>query len=105
MSNIEQIRQSVLFCYNVFMIDSAIHAKDFFLGNYDDCDKLNYNPDKPRLKEILWDNLDWIQHLYDIGKLRDTVLDNVVERHIKYTKKIKLNARRHNVKFRSIQII
>ena len=30
---------------------------------------------------------------------------NVVERHIKYTKKIKLNARRHNVKFRSIQII
>lgn len=28
-----------------------------------------------------------------------------VERHIKYTKKIKLNARRHNVKFRSIQII
>ena len=29
----------------------------------------------------------------------------VVERHIKYTKKIKLNARRHNVKFRSIQII
>lgn len=30
---------------------------------------------------------------------------NGVERHIKYTKKIKLNARRHNVKFRSIQII
>jgi len=59
------------------MIDSAIHAKDFFLGNYDDCDKLNYNPDKPRLKDILWDNLDWIQHLYDTGKLRDTVLDNV----------------------------
>lgn len=33
----------------------------------------------------------------------ETMLD--VERHIKYTKKIKLNARRHNVKFRSIQII
>lgn len=31
--------------------------------------------------------------------------DHIVERHIKYTKKIKLNARRHNVKFRSIQII
>ena len=59
------------------MIDSAIHAKDFFLGNYDDCDKLNYNPNKPRLKDILWDNLDWIQQLYDTGKLRDTVLDNV----------------------------
>ena len=32
-------------------------------------------------------------------------LEPGVERHIKYTKKIKLNARRHNVKFRSIQII
>ena len=32
-------------------------------------------------------------------------LHQAVERHIKYTKKIKLNARRHNVKFRSIQII
>ena len=31
--------------------------------------------------------------------------EHSVERHIKYTKKIKLNARRHNVKFRSIQII
>ena len=68
------------------MIDSAIHAKDFFLGNYDDCDKLNYNPNKPRLKDILWDNLD-------------------VERHIKYTKKIKLNAKRNIVKFNSIQFI
>ena len=33
------------------------------------------------------------------------ISDLPVERHIKYTKKIKLNARRHNVKFRSIQII
>lgn len=32
-------------------------------------------------------------------------IKELVERHIKYTKKIKLNARRHNVKFRSIQII
>ena len=74
MSNIEQIRQSVLFCYNVFMIDSAIHAKDFFLGNYDDCDKLNYNPDKPRLKDILWDNLDWI---HDNGTLKITKMDRL----------------------------
>lgn len=35
----------------------------------------------------------------------DDLLKHTVERHIKYTKKIKLNARRHNVKFRSIQII
>ena len=34
-----------------------------------------------------------------------SAMDYAVERHIKYTKKIKLNARRHNVKFRSIQII
>ena len=42
--------------------------------------------------------------------MKDTQIINFynnldVERHIKYTKKIKLNARRHNVKFRSIQII
>ncbi len=59
------------------MIDTAIHAKDFFVGNYDHCDKLNFDPDKPRIKDILWNNLDWIQSLYDCGKLRDSVLDNI----------------------------
>ena len=38
-------------------------------------------------------------------KEHDSLTIRGVERHIKYTKKIKLNARRHNVKFRSIQII
>ena len=37
--------------------------------------------------------------------LANGIPEALVERHIKYTKKIKLNARRHNVKFRSIQII
>lgn len=59
------------------MIDTTIHAKDFYVGNYDDCDKLNYDPSKPRIKSILWDNLDWIEELYCRGMLRDTVLDNV----------------------------
>lgn len=59
------------------MIDTAIHAKDFFIGNYDDCDKLNYNPNKVRIKTILLDYYPWIQALYNFGKLRDTVLDNV----------------------------
>ena len=59
------------------MIDTTIHAKDHFVGNYDNCDVLNYDPSKPRIKSILWDNLDWIESLYDHGMLRDTVLDNV----------------------------
>jgi hypothetical protein len=59
------------------MIDTTIHAKNFYVGNYDDCDKLNYDPSKPRIKSILWDNLDWIEELYNRGMLRDTVLDNV----------------------------
>ena len=50
------------------MIDTTIHAKDFYVGNYDDCDKLNYDPSKPRIKSILWDNLDWIEELYSRGK-------------------------------------
>ena len=61
----------------IVMMDTTIHAKDFYVGNYDDCDKLNYDPSKPRIKSILWDNLDWIEELYSRGKLRDTVLDNV----------------------------
>ena len=35
----------------------------------------------------------------------DSLVKQLVERHIKYTKKIKLNAKRNNVKFNSIQII
>lgn len=59
------------------MIDNTIHAKDNFIGNYDDCDKLNYNPNKIRLKTILWNNYDWILDLYHHNKLRETVIDNV----------------------------
>ena len=59
------------------MIDTTIHAKDNFIGNYDDCDKLNYNPNKIRLKTILWNNYDWILDLYHHNKLRETVIDNV----------------------------
>lgn len=59
------------------MIDTTIHARDNFIGNYDDFDKLNYNPNKPRIKDILWENYDWIMDLYNNKKLRDAVLDNV----------------------------
>ena len=64
-------------------------------------DKAKYDMDyqKSKMTRVtVWFNLD---------KDKDIIswLDKSVERHIKYTKKIKLNARRHNVKFRSIQII
>lgn len=48
--------------------------------------------------------LDLIKQRFDV-QLTEDEAGFIVERHIKYTKKIKLNARRHNVKFRSIQII
>lgn len=44
-------------------------------------------------------------HNQAVEKANENLYESAVERHIKYTKKIKLNARRHNVKFRSIQII
>ena len=55
-----------------------------------------------------WRKWKWIEILEPyVYALCDMHLEekHTVERHIKYTKKIKLNARRHNVKFRSIQII
>ena len=48
---------------------------------------------------------DFIDCSVDTGTCITEHFSIFVERHIKYTKKIKLNARRHNVKFRSIQII
>ena len=41
------------------------------------CDDINFDPNKPRIKALLWDNYDWIMELFEAGKLRPCVLDNV----------------------------
>lgn len=45
--------------------------------NVRDCDQRDYNPDKPRVKDILWNHYDWFVEMDKLGKARPTVLDNV----------------------------
>lgn len=36
-----------------------------------------YDPNKPRMKDILWNNLDWLEEIDNTGKARKVILDNV----------------------------
>ncbi|MBR2067770.1 MAG: hypothetical protein IJ875_05890, partial [Solobacterium sp.] len=40
-------------------------------------DVTNYDQDKPRIKDILWRHLDWLEEMDRTGKARPVVLDNV----------------------------
>lgn len=44
-----------------------------------DCDhyREHYNPHKARIKDIIWDHLDWINEQYELGNIRDCVLENL----------------------------
>ena len=58
------------------MIDTEFYTIEF----PDDllcCDDINYDPDKPRIKTILWDHYDWFVEMDETGKARPVVLDNV----------------------------
>ena len=66
---------------------------------------MDYRESIQQLRGTVYYNRRLIRVNQDIEVLRHQMTGLAVERHIKYTKKIKLNARRHNVKFRSIQII
>ena len=41
------------------------------------CDDTHYDPNKPRIKNILWENYDWLVEMDRLGKARKCVLDNV----------------------------
>ena len=61
------------------MIDQRFHnhVSAFKKILYDHSDTPYFDPDKPRIKDILWNNYDWIEKTYEKGRLRDAVLDNV----------------------------
>ena len=60
------------------MIDQRFHngSDEFKKINYE-ANKIFYDPDKPRIKDILWNHYDWIENTYNEGRLRDAILDNV----------------------------
>ena len=61
------------------MIDYGFYngISNFKKINYDHSDKIFYNPDKPRIKDILWKHYNWIINTYNEGRLRDSILDNI----------------------------
>ena len=36
-----------------------------------------YDPNKPRMKDILWNNLEWLEKLDEEGRARKVILDTV----------------------------
>lgn len=58
------------------MLDEALHTVYTYYGAYDS-DHKHYDPNKPRIKDIIWQNYDWIEDLSDDGKVRPCVFDNV----------------------------
>ena len=61
--------------YNVVMLDEKLYSDYPFYGAFDS-DHLNFDPNKPRIKDIVWNHIDWIRDMHKNGKLRDAVLDN-----------------------------
>lgn len=45
--------------------------------NVRDCDQRDYNPNKPRVKDIIWNHYDWFLKMDELGKARPTVLENI----------------------------
>ena len=60
------------------MIDYRFHngGDEFKKINYE-ANKVFYDPDKPRIKDILWKHYDWLEKTYEEGRIRDAILDNV----------------------------
>lgn len=73
--NIEQIRK-VLLIYNLAMLDENLYTT-YPRNGVLTCDDVNYNPDKARIKDILWENYPWLLKVNKAGLLRPSILDNI----------------------------
>ena len=58
------------------MFDTELYS-EHISNNALTCDDRNYDPNKPRIKDILWTHYEWLYELYMHGKVREAVLDNV----------------------------
>ena len=58
------------------MFDTELYS-EHLTDNAKTCDDRNYDPDKPRIKDILWAHYEWLYNLYMHGGVREAVLDNV----------------------------
>ncbi len=58
------------------MMDTELYTEYPYYGALP-FDAVNYDPDKPRIKDILWNHYDWLVEMDKAGKSRPCVLDNV----------------------------
>ncbi|MBQ9328247.1 MAG: transposase [Solobacterium sp.] len=58
------------------MMDTELYTEYPYYGVLT-CDDVNYDPDKPRIKDLLWKHYNWFVEMDRIGKARPCILDNV----------------------------
>ena len=51
------------------MIDTELYTIEL-PDNPLNCDDVNYDPDKPKIKTILWDHYDWFVEMDEAGRRR-----------------------------------
>ena len=60
------------------MIDTELHngADEKTISSYEP-NKIFYDPNKPRIKDIYWNHYEWLLQTHSEGRLRDSILDNI----------------------------
>ena len=58
------------------MLDDNLYTEYSSYGAFT-CDDVKYDPDKPRIKDLLWAHYQWFVDMDKAGKARPCVLDNV----------------------------
>ena len=59
------------------MIDRTIYNTSYKLVKYKSFDAPHYDTNKPKIKNIIWNNYDWLEELDKTGKARPVILDNI----------------------------
>lgn len=59
------------------MIDRTVYNSSYKLVKYKSFDAPHYNANKPRIKNIIWNNYDWLVELDEKGIARPVILDNI----------------------------
>lgn len=59
------------------MIDKTIHKLNTDTRECISFDEYHIKTDKPRIKDIIWNNLEWIEDLDNKGIARKCILDNI----------------------------
>ena len=59
------------------MIDTTVYSNSYKLIKFKSFDAPYYDSNKPRIKNIIWNNYEWLEELDKNGKARPVILDNI----------------------------